>query len=61
MQRMLAGRPRPMACLMHPAPLLPAHRRFRAQFWQLVALAALAANGGTWGDTTILVRRPLGH
>lgn len=29
-------------------------RRFHAQFWQLLFLAFIAANGGTWGDTSIL-------
>jgi hypothetical protein len=30
-------------------------RLFKASFWQLMVLAAVAANGGTWGDTAILV------
>jgi hypothetical protein len=40
------------ACLKLALHLLC--RRFRAQFWQLCALAFIAANGGTWGDTSIL-------
>ena len=36
-------------------PLPPLCRLFKASFWQLMALAAVAANGGTWGDTAILV------
>ena len=35
--------------------MAPLCRLFKASFWQLMALAAVAANGGTWGDTAILV------
>lgn len=41
------------ACPSRPSPC-PPRRRFRAQLWQLAALAALGMTGSMWADTTAM-------